>query len=56
MVFLLKFHILEVDDAEVGVFRGGELKEEVWYPLVANEVNGKTLNLVIDNKAYSTDQ
>ena len=56
MVFLLKFHILEVDDAEVGVFRGGELKAEVWSPLVANEVNGKTLNLVIDNKAYSTDQ
>lgn len=56
MVFLFKFHILEVDDVEVGVFRGGHLKEEVWYPLVANEVNGKELNLVIDNKSYSTDQ
>lgn len=56
MVFLLKFHILEVDDAKVGVFRGGVLKEEVWYPLVANEVNGKELKLVIDNKAYSTDR
>ena len=56
MVFLFKFHILEVDDAEVGVFRGGELKEEIWYPLVANEVNGKELNLVIDNKSYSTSQ
>ena len=56
MVFLFKFHILEVDDAEVGVFRGGELKAEVWSPLVANEVNGKELKLVIDNKSYSTEQ
>ena len=56
MVFLFKFQILEVNDAEVGVFRGGELKEEVWYPLVANEVNGKELKLVIDNKSYSTKQ
>ena len=56
MVFLFKFHILEVDDAEVGVFRGGELKAEVWSPLVANEVNGKELKLLIDNKSYSTEQ
>lgn len=56
MVFLFKFHILELDDAEVGVFRGGELKEEVWYPLVANDVNGKELTLVIDNKSYSSKQ
>jgi len=54
MVFLFKFHILELDQAEVGMFRGGELKEEVWYPLVANEVNGKELTLLIDNKAYSS--
>ena len=54
MVFLFKFHILELDQAEVGVFRGGELKEEVWYPLVANDVNGKELTLVIDNKSYSS--
>ncbi len=54
MVFLFKFHILELDEAEVGVFRGGELKKEVWYPLVANDVNGKELTLVIDNKSYSS--
>ena len=56
MVFLFKFHILELDDAEVGVFRGGELKEEVWYPLVANDVNGRELTLVIDNKSYSSEK
>ena len=56
MVFLFKFHILELDEAEVGVFRGGELKEEVWYPLVANDVNSKELTLMIDNKAYSSNK
>lgn len=54
MVFLFKFHILELDEAEVGVFRGGVLKEEVWYPLIAEDVNGKELTLVIDNKSYSS--
>lgn len=56
IVFLFKFHILELDEAEVGVFRGGELKEEVWYPLVANDVNSKELTLMIDNKAYSSNK
>lgn len=56
MVFLFKFHILELDEAEVGVFRGGELKEDVWYPLIANDVNGKELTLMIDNKSYSSNQ
>ena len=56
MVFLFKFHILELDEAEVGVFRGGELKEEVWYPLVASDVNGKELTLMIDNKSYSSQK
>ena len=56
MVFLFKFHILELDEAEVGLFRGGELREEVWYPLVANDVNGKELTLVIDNKSYSSQK
>lgn len=56
MVFLFKFHILELDDAQVGEFRGGELKEEVWYPLVAKDVNGKELTLVIDNKSYSSNK
>ena len=53
IVFLFKFHILELDEAEVGIFRGGELKKEVFYPLIANDVNGKELTLVIDNKSYS---
>ena len=54
LVFLFKFHILELDEAEVGMFRGGQLKQEVWYPLVAEDVNGRELTLVIDNKSYSS--
>lgn len=56
MVFLFKFHILELDEAEVGVFRGGSLREETWYPLVANDVNSKELVLLIDNKEYSSEK
>ena len=55
MVFLFKFHILELDDAKIGEFRGGYLNSEVWYPLIANDVNGKELTLMIDNKAYSSN-
>ena len=54
MVFLFKFHILELDDAKVGQFRGGYLDSEVWYPLIADDVNSKELTLMIDNKAYSS--
>ena len=54
MVFLFKFHILELDDAKIGEFRGGYLNSEVWYPLIADDVNGKELTLMIDNKAYSS--
>ena len=55
MVFLLKFHILELDEAVVGNFRGGNLKTDVWYPLIANDVNDRELKLVIDNKEYSSN-
>ena len=56
MVFSLKFHILEVDDAEIGSFRGGTLDEQVWYPIIANDVNSQVLRLVIDNKEYTSEK
>ena len=37
--FFLKFHIMGMDNAEVGQFRGGSLQEEVWNPLIADDVN-----------------
>lgn len=54
ILFLTKFHIMDLDDAKVGEFRGGSLDTSVWYPLIAEEVNGKELKLVVDNKEYSS--
>ena len=54
IVFLLKFHILEIDDAKIGSFRGGNLAASAWNPLVANDVNGKEIKLVIDNREFSS--
>ena len=50
LVFILKFQILGVDNAQVGRFRGGELDTQVWNPMVAKEVNGQTIHAVIDNQ------
>lgn len=55
-VFLFKFHILDMDNAEIGTFRGGTLAEEVWYPLMAQDVNSQVLRLVIDNKEYTSEK
>lgn len=56
IVFLLKFHIMQMDVGEISTFRGGSLSANVWYPLVANDVNGKELKVVIDNKEYSNEK
>ena len=55
IVFLFKFHILEMDDAEVGKFRGGSLDSTVWYPMIAEDVNSQVIRLVIDNKEYTSE-
>ena len=55
ITFVLKFHTFVSDDAEVGIFRGGSLEVSVWNPLIAEEVNAQVLNVVIDNKTYSSE-
>ena len=55
IVFLFKFHILALDDVEVGKFRGGNIDTTVWYPVIADDVNSKVIRLVIDNKEYTSD-
>ncbi len=55
-VFLVKFHVLGVDNASVGRFRGGTLDSEVWNLLVANDVNSSQVKAVIDNQEYTSDQ
>lgn len=56
LVFLLKFQIFGVEKAQVGQFRGGSLEKEVWNPLVADDVNGKPIQVVIDNQKYKSSQ
>ncbi len=53
-VFLLKFQVLGGDDGEVADFRGGSLDSEVWLPMVASDVNGSLLTVMIDNKEYTS--
>lgn len=56
LVFLLRFHLVTVLGGEVESFRGGSIEKTVWYPLVADEVNGKILRVVIDNKEYTNEK
>ncbi len=56
IVFLLKFQFMDIESGEIGEFRGGTLSEDVWYPLVADDVNSKGLKVVIDNKEYTSDK
>lgn len=56
IVFLLKFHIMQMDIGEISTFRGGNLSANAWYPLIANDVNGKVLKVVIDNKEYTNEK
>ena len=47
---LLKFNNYGADYETVGQFRGAELKDEDWNPLIAETVNEKTISVAIDNK------
>lgn len=54
LIFLLKFQIFGVEKSEVGQFRGSNLDQDVWNPIVAKDVNGKPINVVIDNQEYTS--
>ena len=56
IVVLLKFQFMDIDAGEIGEFRGGTLSKDVWYPLIAEDVNGRELKVVIDNKEYSSEK
>jgi C1A family cysteine protease len=55
LVLLVRFQVLGTDSASIGQFRGGKLAEEVWNPLIADEVNGSLLRVMIDNKEYTNE-
>ncbi len=56
VVFFLKFQVMRVDTGRIDEFRGGTLDAESWYPLVAEDANGKLLTMVIDNKEYTNEK
>lgn len=51
----LKFNTFWAEYEEVQSFRGAELDEETWNPLIASSVNDNLLSLVIDNKEYTNE-
>lgn len=53
MLFLVKFQILNRDTNALGKFRGASLEPTLWNPLVAEDVNGGVLRVMIDNKEYT---
>lgn len=52
---IFKFHTLGAEYEEIQSFRGAELDEEIWNPLIASSVNDNLLSLVIDNKEYTNE-
>ena len=56
LVFLLKFQVGRLDFGRIDNFRGGSLEKDSWYPMIADDVNGKLLTLVIDNKEYTNEK
>ena len=53
--FVSNFYIYANDDSSLGAFRGAQIEDTVWSPLVADDVNGSTITLKIDNKEYTSD-
>ncbi len=55
LVFAIRFQSSGMAHAQIGQFRGGILEASVWNPLVADDVNGSLLRVVIDNKEYTNE-
>lgn len=54
--FLLKFNTIAENYQQVGSFRGANLEDSTWNPLIAASVNENLLSLVIDNKEYTNEE
>ncbi len=55
IIFVSNFYIYAKDDSSLGAFRGAQIEDTVWSPLVAADVNSSTITLKIDNKEYTSD-
>lgn len=53
---LLKFNNFKQVTEEVGIFRGADLEQEDWNPLIADSVNERLLTVAIDNKVYTNKE
>lgn len=56
VTLLLKFNHLGEQYQTIDHFRGAELEEETWNPLIAQSVNEGLLSVVIDNKEYTNEK
>ena len=53
---VLKFHHFGSDYESIATFRGAQLNQEDWNPLIAESVNEKRLVISIDNKEYTNQE
>lgn len=55
IAFILKFNTFSENFQRVDSFRGADLDEKAWNPLIAESVNEGLLSVVIDNKEYTNE-
>lgn len=55
IAFILKFNTFSENFQRVDSFRGADLDEKTWNPLIAESVNEGLLSVVIDNKEYTNE-
>ena len=56
VALLIKFNNFGEQYQTVNRFRGAQLEEETWNPLIAQSVNEGLLSVVIDNKEYTNEK
>lgn len=55
ILFLFKFSAWGYEPSEIGQFRGANLDNEMWNPLIAQDVNKSVLQVSIDNQEYTSE-
>lgn len=55
LIFVSNFYIYAKDSSTLGAFRGAQIDNTIWSPLVAADVNGTTIRLMIENKEYTSE-
>ena len=55
LIFVSNFYIYAKDSSTLGAFRGAQIDNTIWSPLVAADVNGTTIRLRIENKEYTSE-